>query len=79
MYTIRGRVVVDRICLYEQIEDELDRITEIIGLPEKPELPLAKSSYRDKNVHYRDVYDEENRAFVEQQFQKEIELLGYEY
>lgn len=79
LYTVDGEVAVDRICRYEQLEEELDRVYEELGLPERPELPRAKSGFRRDLRHYRKVYSDEDAALVAELFRAEIDLLGYTY
>lgn len=79
VYTQDGKVAVDRICRFEAIEQELEEVRQIIGLPEPLVLPRAKSSHRVDKRSYRDVLGEEERDWVSQMFGEEIRLLGYRF
>lgn len=79
VYTIDGAVVVDRVCRYEQLLDELERVRTTIGLPEPLSLPRAKGGERADRRHYREVFDDESRDIVARKFAFEIELMGYEF
>lgn len=79
LYTIDGEVVVDRICRYENIADELDFIRKQLKLPGKLELPRTKSGTRNDTVHYRDLFDNTDRKKIAGLFAEEISLLGYEF
>jgi len=79
VYTIGDKVVVDRVCLFENLKEELENIRARVGLPEKIVLPRAKSSYRKDRRHYRDILNDEDRKRIGQMFSKEIQLFGYTF
>lgn len=80
VYTIDGQVVVDRVCRYEDVENELERVcSEQLGLPEKLVLPRAKGGYRGDRRPYREVLGDEDREKIARIFADEIELFGYEF
>ena len=79
LYSIDGEVVVDRICLYENMADELAYISDRLQLPVKLTLPRSKSSSRRNKEHYRNMFDKKDRDKVAQLFAEEISLLGYEF
>ncbi|MGN2248979.1 sulfotransferase family 2 domain-containing protein [Frateuria edaphi] len=79
VYTLGGKVAVDRICRFESIADELEEVRRIIGLPEPLQLPHAKAKHRSDNRGYREVLGEEERSWVDQTFGDELRLLGYHY
>ena len=80
MYMIDNEIAVNRICLYENLEAELDYVcNHVLGLPEPLSLPHAKGQYRKDKRYYRDVLSKQDRASIAQQFSREIEMFGYEY
>ena len=79
IYTIDGKIVVDRVCLYEDLTEELQVIQTLLGLPEKIDLPTTKSRFRKDKRHYREIFDEEQRAEIAKLFSQEISLFGYEF
>ncbi|HET6806885.1 MAG TPA: sulfotransferase family 2 domain-containing protein [Frateuria sp.] len=79
VYTLGGKVAVDRICRFEAIADELEEVRRIIGLPEPLVLPRAKGQHRADKRGYREVLGEEERNWVAQTFGEEMRLLGYHY
>ena len=79
VYTIDDKVVVDRVCLFENLNEELEKIRTRVGIPEKLVLPRAKSSYRKDRRHYRDIVNDEDRKRIEHMFSKEIQLFGYTF
>lgn len=79
VYTIDGRIAVDRVCRYENLSEELESVCKQLGLPEKPDLPEAKSQFRPERLDYRDVLDEKDKAKIAELFREEIRLFGYEF
>jgi hypothetical protein len=79
IYTIGGKLAVDRVFLYENIEAELASVCNHLGLPEKPSLPRAKSSHRVDKRHYRDVLSPHDREKIAARFDREISLFGYQF
>ncbi len=79
VYTLDGRVAVDRICRFEAIDEELEEVRKIIGLPEPLVLPRAKSRHRPDSRGYREVLGEDERNWVAQTFGEEMRLLGYHF
>lgn len=79
LYTIDGRVAVDRVCKFENISEELEVIQHRVGIPEKLQLPNAKSRFRqDRRKHY-EVLKDQDRLKIAEMFYDEISLLGYEF
>ncbi len=79
LYTIDGKVVVDKICRFEDMAGELEAFRQHVGLPEPVELPRAKSGFRKDKRHYRDILTPAQRDKIAALFADEIALMGYEY
>jgi hypothetical protein len=79
LYTINGEVAVDRICRYENLEQDLDEVRRTLGISEPLTLPRTKSSHRPDRRSYREVLGDEDRRKVEQLFADEIKALGYTF
>lgn len=79
VYTIEGKPVVDRVCYFENLSEELEKIRIKLGIPESLELPNAKSGSRKDRRNYRDILTEEQKIKIEQFFSDEIRLFGYTY
>ncbi len=77
VYAIDGEVAVDKVCKYENIADELEAVRTQLNLPEKLELPRAKSQFRKDKRSYDQVLNEEQKEKIARLFSKEIELWGY--
>ena len=79
LYTIDGEIAVDKVCRYEYINEELEKIRTMLGIPGKLELPDAKSGFRKDKRHYRDILNEEEKEKIAEIFNDEINLFGYEF
>jgi len=78
-YTIDGEVVVDKICRFENLREEIDCVSKKLGIPGEILLTKAKSGFRTDARHYSEVLDAKARLSVADVFRDEIELLGYEF
>ncbi len=78
LYTIDGRIVMDRVCMFEDMDAELERIRVLLGLTEPLQLPRAKSSSRKDKRGFRELLTERERNTVRTQFSREIALFGFE-
>lgn len=79
LYSIDGRVAVDRVFLFENLQEDLEKLRDLLGLPETPSLPRAGSIYRKDKRHYRDILNGEQKERIASIFSKEIGLFGYEF
>jgi len=76
-YTIDGKIAVDRICFYENLEQELARIQERLNLPPIPPLPRAKARFREDRRPYCEILSREEMAAIAEIFAWEISQFGY--
>ncbi len=79
VYTINGVVAVDRIYKYENLQGAMQDLAARVRLPEIPQLPHAKSRFREDRRPYRDVYGEAEREVVRDIFGGEIAALDYTF
>ena len=79
LYRIDGEIVVDRVCCYERLDQEMEFVAERLALPGPVVLPRAKAGLRDGRSHYRDLLNDQCRERVAQMFADEIELFGYTF
>jgi hypothetical protein len=77
-YSLDGRVAVDRVCLYENLEAELEFLSEKLGLPEKIDLPRTKAAHRKDRRDPRDVLTPRELDRVAELFRDEMAMYGYE-
>ncbi|WP_170984239.1 sulfotransferase family 2 domain-containing protein [Rhodoligotrophos defluvii] len=80
IYTIGGKLAVDFIGHYENLDEDLRTVMRAIGLPAPGELPFAKRGVRPESSRaYRSYYTERTRAWVESWYQGELALFGHEF
>ena len=79
IYTLEGELAVDHVLRYENLTEEMPVLQEMLGLPEKPEMPHAKGSYRKDRSHYSALIGPRERAFIAQACAREIALLDYSF
>ncbi len=78
LYTINGRLAVDKICRFENLSSDLEEVRKRVGIPEKLELPRAKSRFRKDKRSYQDILGEAEKAKIADLFHDEISLFEYE-
>jgi hypothetical protein len=79
LYTDNGQIIVDKVCRFENISEELEMIRIHLGLPEQLELPSAKSKYRKDKRSYREILSSTEKMQIEKLFSDEIKLFNYNY
>ena len=79
LYTENDGVIIDHVCYYENIENELEHIKNTLNLPTIPPLTKAKSHTRKEKKHYREYFNEKDKKAIETIFHKEIALMGYKF
>ena len=78
LYRIGGRMALDRVLRYENLDAELADVWEQLDLPGEPDLPRAKGNARPSG-HYRELYTDVSRDRVATVFADTIEAFGYEF
>lgn len=78
-YTMGGKVAVDHVLRFENLQADLDATLTKLGVENPPKLPHSKSTFRPKKAHYRDVHTEFTRDYVARICQPEIEYFGYTF
>jgi len=78
LYTANGEIIVNRVCRYENLSEELEQVRVQLGLPEKLDLPWAKSSFRNDRRSYRDILSPKQQEEIGKLFNQEISMFGYE-
>ena len=79
IYTINNELVVERVCRFENLNQEIKDIALKIGLPGVPVLPKAKVGFRKDKRPYQEIIGEKERELIQSQCQKEIDLFGYTF
>lgn len=78
-YTIGGRVAVDRVVRYENLEQGLEEVRLKLGLPEPLVLPRAKSGHRPVGSRSTALVGPREKAIVDRACAREIALFGYQF
>ena len=81
MYSIDGKVAVDKVFAYEKMETALEEVSVILNLPDKLTLPeyRAKSEFRTDKRPYSEILTEEEASAIADRYAREIDLMGYKY
>jgi hypothetical protein len=79
IYSIDGKLSVDKVYRYEDLKEALKDIRIRLGLPEPLSLPKAKGEYRLDRRPYREVLSAEEKDRIAQRFSEEISLFGYSF
>lgn len=79
IYRIDGKLAVDRVLRYEQLNDDLTRLWQDLGLPLSPDLPQAKAWSRPRSASYRSMYDDRTAQRVAEVFEPCIREFGYTF
>jgi len=79
VYTINGEIVVDKVCRFENINEELEEIRKQLDIAEKLNLPHAKAQFRKDKRRYTDILDVKQKESVAELFSDEIRLFGYKF
>jgi|SRR5688572_21760892 hypothetical protein len=81
LYTNGGIQIVDRVFKYENMQESLDEISSILGLPEKVRLPeyRAKGGMRPENKKYQDIISTREADLIAKIYAREISYFGYSF
>lgn len=78
-YAIDGEVVLDHVLRYENLSEEVELLSRMLGLGSSLQLPRAKSDTRTDRRPYSEVLGPTEREVIARRCAREIELLGYEF
>lgn len=79
LYAIDGKIAVNHVLRYENLQTDLDEVARHLDLPTAPELPFAKSSHRKDRRPYAEVLSSEDRAMIEELYADEIRIFNYPF
>jgi len=77
LYTYQDEVIVDFVGKFENLNEDLLKVCNKIGINLDGQLPRAKTNIRPKEYHYSYYYNDQNRELIRNHFKKEIDLHGY--
>ena len=78
-YTINGVVALSHLQIRENLQEAMRYLAARVGLPDIPQLPHAKSGFREDRRPYRDLYGHAEREVVRDIFGGEIAALDYTF
>jgi hypothetical protein len=78
-YAIDGRIVVDRMLRYEDLQSGLEQVGRELALPGPLSLPRTKQEFRKDRRPYTEFYTAEARDFVAAACAAEIDAFGYRF
>lgn len=76
LFDVHGRIAIDNILRFENLEEELYGFCKSLKLSHKP---LPKLGVRKAKKPYREFYDEESKHIVEERFQCDLECFDYSF
>jgi hypothetical protein len=79
IYSIGGRVAVDRVIPYEDLSSGLQQVFTHLGLRGELELPRAKGDHRSDRRPYTELLSEGDRSLIERACSREIAEFGYSF
>lgn len=71
----KDKVVMDHICKFENLQEDLGIVFDRLGIEEKMIYPHLNASKHD---YYMSYYDRESIDIVNEKYDQDFELLGYE-
>lgn len=78
VYTIEGKIAVDKIIMYENLGNDLRQVELELGIPIMDELPRAKGHYRQDRTPAKDVLTMKQKRAVQKICYEEFKLFGYD-
>jgi hypothetical protein len=79
VYCINDKVAVDKIYLFENLQEAIVDIKNRLDLPEPLMLPRAKGGVRQDIRHYSEILTGAEKERIEKMFQAEIDMFGYQF
>ena len=76
--TVNGKITVDYIGRYEQLQESFDYVCEQLGIS-KQVLPHLNLNANKKYSHYTDYYTDDTRRLVELVYRRDITQFGYKF
>lgn len=77
LYTIKDKIVVDRVFKYEKMDKAFKELEKRLGV--KLKQYHVKTNYRPDRKHYRELLNDDSRRLIEKHFKKEIKAFGYSF
>lgn len=74
LYLIDNKIAVNKIYLYEELDNSLKDILAKLHIHDTIELPHAKTKFRKDKRSYRDILSEKDIIYINLKFKNEIEM-----
>ena len=71
-----GQLMVNRVCRFENMQQDLKAVEDEIGLQFTKYLPHHN---RSVHGHYSGYYDSKSRKIIQNHFSRDIEMFGYRF
>ena len=78
IYNPEGRLLVDFVGKFENMQEDFDKLCDHFGVPHTPVPHKNKTQYRNVR-HYAQYYDDKTREIVADKYAKDIQLFGYKF
>jgi len=79
IYSSNGEILVDHILRYENgIENEINKILPMVGLPAITIPYKAKSDYKPQHISYKNMFGKQELETIQKEWSWEFETFGYE-
>lgn len=79
IYNDQGASLVDYVGKFENLNEDFEAIRGRANLPSNASLPMVNTTNNSSSSDYRPFYNSETRAFVEQYYERDIQLFGYTF
>lgn len=79
LYTSSSEIVVDKVFLFEKLDQAMKKISHQLGLGEVLSLPKAKSGFRKDKRSYRDILSDKDREKIGKVYAREIAYFDYRW
>ncbi|WP_243397348.1 sulfotransferase family 2 domain-containing protein [Crocosphaera subtropica] len=80
IYTINNKLALNYYIRFENLSDGIEEVCQKLNLPcDLQKLGNYKASYRQKQRHYSEYYDQETMNIVSKIFAKEIQEFSYQF
>ena len=76
-----GKVIVDKILRYENLDEELKQVFHQLGIPydDWKKSKKLKTTQRPDKKEYKKYYTKEQKEYVAKKYANEIKLMGYKF
>ena len=78
LYSEKDKIIVDYVGCFENINEEFEKIQNIIGIKDKVSLPVKNKS-KQKVDNYKDLYSEKTKEKVSRWYRNEIDVFNYQF